>query len=165
MPSCHINQFNITVGDDFHAYSETVYSSTYPCITFRCQRICHPGAESGSRRLDGDGITDACQFATCCKGRSEMETSRATPIWVFSLNTQIHFFFSFIIFKSKKGLDLSVRELMSSLLSLLCFFHDVQEVLNIQFTHANACFTPSVCTWESERKEGSSVYSAPMCCL
>lgn len=36
---------------------------TYPCVSLRRQRIRHPGAEPGSRRLDGDGIADACQLA------------------------------------------------------------------------------------------------------
>lgn len=58
---------------------------TYPRVSFRRQRVGHPGAEPGSRRLDGDGVADARQLATCCKERSEMGTSRATPIWAFRL--------------------------------------------------------------------------------
>lgn len=80
------DEFNIILGDDSHPYRETtVCSSTYPCISFRCQRVSHPGTEPGSGRLDGDGITDARQLAACCKERSEMGTSRASPIWVLRL--------------------------------------------------------------------------------
>lgn len=75
----------ISVGDESPSYYVTVCSATYPCISFRCERVSHPGAEPGSRRLDGDGITDARQFAACCKERSEMGTSRTKPIWVFRL--------------------------------------------------------------------------------
>jgi len=71
---------------------------TYPSITFRCQRISHPGAKPGSRCLDCDGITDARQFATCCKDKSEMATSAVTPLWVFNL---IQTLLACIYFKSK----------------------------------------------------------------
>lgn len=54
----------------------TVCSRTYPCVSFRCQRVSHPGSKPGSRGLDGDGITDACQFPACCK---EMGKSGVTP--------------------------------------------------------------------------------------
>lgn len=54
----------------------TTLPRTYPCIAFRGHRVGHPGAEPGSRRLDGDGVADARQFATCWKERS--------PFWAFT---------------------------------------------------------------------------------
>lgn len=64
---------------------------TYPRIAFWRQRVGHPGAEPGSRRLDGYGVADARQFATCWKERSETGTSRATPVWVLQwLQAQIY---------------------------------------------------------------------------
>lgn len=165
--------FNIILGDDSHQYCVTVCSGTYPCISFRRQRISHPGAEPGPRRLDGDGITDARQFATCCKERSEIGTSRATPIWVFkliqSLSQGFHFNFLWI--------QMSLPEWWGSGCPACCYdsaflfaWCTVQEVLIIQFTHPNVCFTLSVWICEKVRGRGNrkgraSVYSAPVCCL
>lgn len=52
--------------------NNTLTVCTYPCISFRRQRVSHPGAEPGSGRLDGDGVADARQFAACWKERSEI---------------------------------------------------------------------------------------------
>lgn len=62
----------------------TTLLGTYPCIAFRGHRVGHPGAEPGSRRLDGDGVADARQFATCWKERSETGRSRTMSVWAFT---------------------------------------------------------------------------------
>lgn len=67
----------------------TTLPRTYPCIAFRGHRVGHPGAEPGSRRLDGYGVADARQFATCWKERSETGISRTMSVWVFTTITSL----------------------------------------------------------------------------
>lgn len=116
-----------------------VFSGTYPCIPFGRQRIRHPGAKPGSWRLDGDGIADACQFATCWKEESsKMGTSVANTRFFYvlrliqiSITRRFVFFFFPSTWKSKrlclKDVGVGVRLVPTSLP-----FSSAREVLIIR---------------------------------
>lgn len=124
-----------------------VFSGTYPCIPFGRQRIRHPGAEPGSWRLDGDGIADACQFATCWKESSEMGTSVAyIPIFlvleIYSdiYYKKIHFFFIYL--KIQKTLPEGRGSGCPACSYIPAFLFCARGAYySHMFTHANACCT------------------------
>lgn len=86
--------FTVLISGQISANTVSIYTTplrTYPCIAFRRHRVSHPGAEPGSRCLDGYGVADASQFAACWKERSETGISRTMSVWVFHwLQVQFH---------------------------------------------------------------------------
>lgn len=98
---------------------------TYPCISFRRQRVSHPGAEPGSGRLDGDGVADARQFATCWKERSEIGEHLEQRPAGYSGYLKTYYFHFYFTSKTPEGR----WELMASFLLLHLSLFSSQDVL------------------------------------
>lgn len=148
-----------------------VFSGTYPCIPFGRQRIRHPGAKPGSWRLDGDGIADACQFATCWKEESsEMGTSVANTRFFFMswdlfrypLQEDSFFFFS-IYLKIQKTLPEGRGSGCPACSYIPAFLFCARGAYySHMFTHANACCTPSLWTCEEKKDRGTEKGGKPL---
>lgn len=150
-----------------------VFSGTYPCIPFGRQRIRHPGAKPGSWRLDGDGIADACQLATCWKKSSEIGTSVANTHFLgLETYSDIHYkkIRFFIYLKIPKTLPEGRGSGCPACSYIPAFLFCARGAYySHMFTHANACCTPSL--WMCEEKKdwgiekGGSLWGFCSCVL
>lgn len=139
----------------------TLWSAhTYPRVSFRCQRICHPRAKPGSRRLDGDGIADACQLATRWKGKAaRCRTSVAIPFTVLRRVQRCETRDLFPFTWNPKDFAWRTSEWVPgySLYTPALLLGAWGAYYSHMFAHANAYFTPSLWTCGKKKDGGVEV--------